>query len=92
MHPCVTVSFPDHNPGFEYGNETLHMTVLSEGFYDIKISLVLWFICRVEFRRELKVKRDRAIKMERLATVPYKVAHTLLTRNSPSTDTTQVSS
>ena len=58
----------------------------------MKISLVLWFICRVEFRRELKVERDKAIKMERLATVPYKAAYTSLTRNSPSTavDTTQV--
>ena len=62
--------------------------------FDMKISLVLRFICRVEFRRELKVERDRAMKMERLATVPHKAAHTSLIRNSPSTevDTSQVSS
>ena len=47
---------------------------------------------RVEFHRELKVERDKAIKMERLATVPHKAGNTSLTRNSPSTavDTTQV--
>ena len=54
-------------------------------FY-VMTSKSLRFICRVEFRRELKVERDRELKMERFAAVPHKAANTSLTRNSPSTE------